>query len=52
MHFYADVLFISCLPFANKVDFKIADKPEITTHLKSDDIKDLGPVLLSIQEYD
>ena len=47
MHFYADVLFISYLPFANKIDFKITDKPEITTHPESEDIKEGGNVTLS-----
>ena len=47
MHFYADVLFISCLPFANKIDFKIADKPEVTSHPKSGDIKEGGNVTFS-----
>ena len=40
MHYYADVLFISYLPFANKINFKIADKPEITSHPKIGDIKE------------
>ena len=47
MHFYADVLFICYLPFANKIDFKIADKPEITSHPKSVDIKEGGNVTFS-----
>ena len=47
MHFYADALFISYLPFANKIDFKIADKPEITSHPKSVDIKEGGNVTFS-----
>ena len=47
MHFYADALFISYLPFANKIDFKIADKPEITTRPKSRDIKEGGNVTFS-----
>ena len=40
MHFYADVLFICYLPFANKIDLKIADKPEITSNPKSVEIKE------------
>ena len=47
MHFYADFLFICYLPFANKIDFKIADKPEITSHRKSVDIKEGGNVTFS-----
>ena len=47
MHFYAHVLFICYLPFANKIDFKIADKPEITSHPKSVDIKEGGNVTFS-----
>ena len=47
MHFYADALFISYLPFANKINFKIADKPEITSHPKSVDIKEGGNVTFS-----
>ena len=47
MHFYADVLFICYLPFANKIDFKIADKPEITSHPKSVDIQEGGNVTFS-----
>ena len=47
MHFYADVLFISYLPFANKINFKIADKPEITSHRESEDIKEGGNVTFS-----
>ena len=47
MHFYADVLFICYLPLANKIDFKIADKPEITSHPKSVDIKEGGNVTFS-----
>ena len=47
MHFYADVLFICYLPFANKIDFKIADKPEITSHPKRVDIKEGGNVTFS-----
>ena len=47
MHFYADALFISYLPFANKINFKIADKPEITSHPKKVDIKEGGNVTFS-----
>ena len=47
MHFYADVLFISYLPFANKINFKIADKPDITTHPENEDIKEGGNVTFS-----
>ena len=47
MHFYADVLFICYLPFANKIDFKIADKPEITSHPKSVEVKEGGNVTFS-----
>ena len=47
MHFYADALFISYLPFANKINFKIADKPEITSHPKNVDIKEGGNVTFS-----
>ena len=47
MHFYADVLFICYLPFANKIDFKIADKPEITSNPKSVEIKEGGNVTFS-----
>ena len=47
MHFYADALFISYLPFAKKIDFKIADKPEITTRPKSVDVKEGGNVTFS-----
>ena len=47
MHFCADILFIIYLPFANKIDFKIADKPEVTSHPKSGDIKEGGNVTFS-----
>ena len=47
MHLHADVLFISYLPFANKINFKIADKPEITIRPKSRDIKEGGNVTFS-----
>ena len=47
MHFYADVLFISYLLFANKINFKIADKPEITTRPKNRDIEEGGNVTFS-----
>ena len=47
MHFYADVLFICYLPFANKIDLKIADKPEITSNPKSVEVKEGGNVTFS-----
>ena len=47
MHFYADVLFICYLPFANKIDFGIADKPEITSNPKGVEIKEGGNVTFS-----
>ena len=39
--------FVYQLPFANRINFKIADKPEITTHPESEDIKEGGNVTFS-----
>ena len=39
--------FVYQLPFANKINFKIADRPEITTHPKSENIKEGGNVTFS-----
>ena len=35
------------MPFANKIDFKIADKPEVTSHPESEDIEEGGNVTFS-----
>ena len=47
MHAFLCRRFVYHLPFANKINFKIADKPEITSHPKSVDIKEGGNVTFS-----
>ena len=47
MHAFLCRRFVYQLPFANKINFKIADKPEITSHPKSVDIKEGGNVTFS-----